>query len=62
MTFLKEATTDKSGHNALSPQFNPNQIATYALGVNNDPQGGWGNYVAEAAATRSLTRTPRWPV
>ena len=48
VTFLKAATTDKSGHNALSPQFNPNQIATYALGVNNDPQGGWGNYVAEA--------------
>ena len=47
VTFLKEATTDKAGHNALSPQFNPNQIATYALGVNNDPQGGWGNYVAE---------------
>jgi len=48
VTFLKEATTDTSGHNALSPQFNPNQVATYALGVNNDPQGGWGNYVAEA--------------
>lgn len=47
VTFLKEATTDKAGHNALSPQFNPNQIATYALGVDNDPQGGWGNYVAE---------------
>jgi multiple sugar transport system substrate-binding protein len=48
VTFLKAATTDKSGHNALSPQFNANQIATYALGVDNDPQGGWGNYVAEA--------------
>jgi multiple sugar transport system substrate-binding protein len=47
VTFLKEATTDKSGHNALSPQFNPNQVATYALGVDNDPQAGWGNYVAE---------------
>ena len=47
ITFLKEATTDKAGHNALSPQFNPNQVATYALGVDNDPQGGWGNYIAE---------------
>ena len=47
VTFLKEATTDTSGHNALSPQFNPGKIATYALAVNNDPQGGWGNYVAE---------------
>jgi multiple sugar transport system substrate-binding protein len=47
VTFLKEATTDASGHNALSPQFNPGKIATYAIGINNDPQGGWGNYVAE---------------
>jgi len=47
VTFLEEATTDTSGHNALSPRFNPGKIATYALAVNNDPQGGWGNYVAE---------------
>ena len=47
VTFLKEATTDTSGHNALSPQFNPGKVATYALGVDNDPQSGWGNYVAE---------------
>jgi multiple sugar transport system substrate-binding protein len=30
VTFLKKATTDTSGHNALSPQFNPNKVATYA--------------------------------
>jgi len=48
VTFLKEATTDASGHNALSPQFNPGKIATYAIGIDNDPQGGWGDYVAEA--------------
>jgi len=48
VTFLKEATTDTSGHNALSPQFNPGKIATYAIAINNDPQGGWGNYAAEA--------------
>jgi multiple sugar transport system substrate-binding protein len=47
VTFLKEATTDASGHNALSPQFNPGKIATYAIGITNDPQSGWGNYVAE---------------
>jgi multiple sugar transport system substrate-binding protein len=48
VNFLKEATTDTSGHNALSPQFNPGKIATYAIGIDNDPQGGWGDYVAEA--------------
>ena len=47
VSFLKQATTDTSGHNALSPQFNPGKVATYALGVYNDPQSGWGNYVAE---------------
>ena len=47
MTFLKQATTDTSGHNALSPQFDPGKVATYALGVSNDPQSGWGNYMAQ---------------
>ncbi len=47
VNFLKQATTDTSGHNALSPQFDPGKVATYALGVYNDPQSGWGNYVAE---------------
>jgi multiple sugar transport system substrate-binding protein len=47
VNFLKQATTDTAGHNALSPQFNPGKIATYALGLSNDPQSGWGNYVAE---------------
>ena len=51
VTFLKEATTDTSGHNALSPQFNPGKIATYAIGINNDPQGGWGNYAAETGGS-----------
>jgi multiple sugar transport system substrate-binding protein len=67
VTFLKEATTDTSGHNALSPQFNPNEVKTYGLGLYDDPQSGWGDYVAEAggsviphpyAATASLT-TPQ---
>jgi multiple sugar transport system substrate-binding protein len=47
VTFLKEATLDTAGRNALSPRFNPAKIATYALGVDNDPQAGWGDYVAE---------------
>jgi multiple sugar transport system substrate-binding protein len=47
VNFLKQATTDTSGHNALSSQFDPGKVATYALGVYNDPQSGWGNYVAE---------------
>ena len=48
VTFLKEATTDTSGHNALSPQFNPDKIATYAIGIDNDPQGGWGTITLKA--------------
>ena len=47
VTFLKKATTDTSGHNALSPQFNPGKVATYALGTSNDPQSGYGSFVAE---------------
>ncbi|HEY2240558.1 MAG TPA: extracellular solute-binding protein, partial [Streptosporangiaceae bacterium] len=47
VTFLKKATTDASGHNALSPQFNPRKVATYALGTDNDPQSGYGSFVAE---------------
>lgn len=67
VTFLKKATTDTSGHNALSPQFNPNKVATYALAADNDAQSGWGDYVAETggsviphpyASTASLT-TPQ---
>ena len=51
LPFLKRATIDTSGHNAASPQFNPGHVATYALGVDNDVQGGWGNYVAELGGT-----------
>ena len=47
LPFLKRLTIDTSGHNAASQQFDPNHVATYALGVDNDIQGGWGNYVAE---------------
>jgi multiple sugar transport system substrate-binding protein len=66
VTFLKEATTDKNGNNALSPKFNPAQIATYGIGITNDPQSGWGDYVAEsggsilpqAYATKTSLTTP----
>jgi multiple sugar transport system substrate-binding protein len=51
VTFLKEATTDTSGHNALSPQFNPGKVKTYGLGLYDDPQSGWGNYVAEVGGS-----------
>jgi multiple sugar transport system substrate-binding protein len=67
VTFLKEATTDTSGHNALSPQFDPNKVKTYGLGVYDDPQSGWGNYVAEVGgsiiphpyATKASLTTPQ---
>jgi multiple sugar transport system substrate-binding protein len=67
VTFLKQVTTDANGNNALSPSFNPNKVATYALGVDNDPQSGWGDYVAEVggkvipypnATVASLTAPP----
>ena len=51
VTFLKEATTDKNGNNALSPNFNPHAIATYAVGIDDDPQSGWGDYVAETGGS-----------
>jgi multiple sugar transport system substrate-binding protein len=42
---------DTSGRNALSPQFNPGKVATYAIAIDNDPQGGWGDYAAEAGGS-----------
>ena len=58
VTFLKEATTDTSGHNALSPQFNPGKVATYAIGIDNDPQGGWGTTSLRPAARCSRIPAP----
>jgi multiple sugar transport system substrate-binding protein len=44
---LKEATTDTSGNNALSPKFKPNSIATYGAQMDNEMQTGWGSFLAE---------------
>ena len=47
LRFLRELTTDTSGHNALSPAFNPNSVATYATDVPNEMQWGFEPYLAE---------------
>jgi multiple sugar transport system substrate-binding protein len=45
--FLKAATYDTSGHNALSPSFNANSVATYATDSPNEMQWGFDPYLAE---------------
>ena len=47
LTFLKGLTTDTSGHNALSPAFNPNSVATYGTDSPNEMQWGFEPYLAE---------------
>ncbi len=47
LTTLQEATIDKNGNNALSPKFNPNEIATYGAELDNAMQTGWGSFLAE---------------
>jgi multiple sugar transport system substrate-binding protein len=44
LTFLKEATTDKNGVNATSSKFNPNNVATYGVTIDNGAQTGWENF------------------
>jgi multiple sugar transport system substrate-binding protein len=44
---LAEATIDTNGVNALSPNFNPNTVATYGAEMDNAMQTGWGNFLAE---------------
>jgi len=44
---LQEATIDKNGVNATSPNFNPNDVATYGAELDNAMQTGWGNFLAE---------------
>lgn len=44
---LEEATIDKNGVNATSPNFNPNDVATYGAELDNAMQTGWGNFLAE---------------
>ncbi|MBO0770006.1 MAG: sugar ABC transporter substrate-binding protein [Actinobacteria bacterium] len=45
--FLREVTVDTSGHTALSPQFNPNSVATYAIDDPNQMQWGFEPFLAE---------------
>ena len=47
LTFLRSLTYDTSGHNALSPAFNPNSVATYAIDVPNEMQWGFEPFLAE---------------
>jgi multiple sugar transport system substrate-binding protein len=46
LTLAKEATIDKNGHNALSPKFNPGAIATYGVAIVNEPDIGYGPFLA----------------
>jgi multiple sugar transport system substrate-binding protein len=47
LQFLRELTTDTSGHNALSSSFNPNSVATYGMDDPNEMQWGFEPYLAE---------------
>jgi multiple sugar transport system substrate-binding protein len=46
LTLAREATIDKNGNNALSPKFNPNAIATYGVAIVNQPDIGYGPFLA----------------
>jgi multiple sugar transport system substrate-binding protein len=48
LTLAKEATTDANGTNALSPSFNPADVATYGVSVVNAPDIGYGPFLASA--------------
>ena len=47
LSFLKSLTYDTSGHNALSPSFNPSSVATYGTDSPNEMQWGFEPYLAE---------------
>jgi multiple sugar transport system substrate-binding protein len=46
LTLAKEATIDANGNNALSPKFNPGNIATYGIAIVNQPDIGYGPWLA----------------
>jgi multiple sugar transport system substrate-binding protein len=50
LQFLRQLTVDTSGHNALSPAFNPNSVATYGTDMPNEMQWGFEPYLAENGA------------
>lgn len=46
LPFLQQLTVDGKGRNAADPAFDPGDVATYAIGIGNDPQSGYGSYLA----------------
>ncbi len=44
LKFLQEATTDTSGNNALSSNFNASKVATYGMVMQNSAQVGYENW------------------
>jgi multiple sugar transport system substrate-binding protein len=44
--FMQQLTVDKNGNNATSPKFDASKVATYATSIYNDPQSGYGNFIA----------------
>ena len=50
LTLAKEATIDTDGNNALSPKFNPNSVATYGIAIVNQPDIGYGPWLASNGA------------
>jgi multiple sugar transport system substrate-binding protein len=47
LQFVRQLTTDTSGHNALSSSFNPSSVATYGMDDPNEMQWGFEPYLAE---------------
>ena len=44
LKFLEQATTDTSGNNATSPNFNPSKVAVYGMEMDNAFQTGFGSF------------------
>lgn len=67
LKFLRRITVDKHGRTAAESGFDPHNVETYAIGVPNDPQSGYGswlpdnggNIIPEAFASRFSLDTPQ---
>lgn len=46
LPFLQRLTVDGKGRNATDSAFDPGDVKTYAIGIGNDPQSGYGSYLA----------------
>jgi maltose-binding protein MalE len=46
LTLAREATIDENGNSALSPKFDPGQVATYGVAIVNQPDIGYGPFLA----------------